>query len=450
MKQRVVFLFYHGLGHVNALLKPAKILQASNYEVYFAGSGFFQDYISRQGFAFYLLKSYPFGIGLEKWINTIYKKRNSYYSTLLDRITDSVYNTREVDLYWMLGEIKPSFLFIDILQATDFIVLYSHLKNNGVATAMVNTMLPTQVAPARPPLNSEIIPSDSYSTAKAIRTMHLQKLKKKWKKKLIYLGFDDSLIIRRRLKKNNIPERYVSHLPNLLNFNVDNIPEIIFAPREFEFPGLPENPNQRYLGFMTDENRIESLETRYEEFAKRIFVSEGKRRDRVVFCSFGTVPVKEQRVLTVLLEKLILVAAEEKFILIVSNAAHRNTLANLPANVYMFKSVPQLQVLMHADVFITHGGLNSIKEAIHAEVPMLVYPLHSEYDPKGNAARVVYHGLGLTGDAKTESTGNLHRKIGQLLSDGCYKKNLLELKAKDACYTQEKFIDTLRGFRPPG
>ena len=48
-------------------------------------------------------------------------------------------------------------------------------------------------------------------------------------------------------------------------------------------------------------------------------------------------------------------------------------------NVHIFTFVRQLQVLKHADVFITHGGLNSIREAVHTEVPMLLFPVHPEY-----------------------------------------------------------------------
>lgn len=37
-------------------------------------------------------------------------------------------------------------------------------------------------------------------------------------------------------------------------------------------------------------------------------------------------------------------------------------LKNIPSNVHIYNSVPQLQVLTMADVFVTHGGMNSISE----------------------------------------------------------------------------------------
>lgn len=48
---------------------------------------------------------------------------------------------------------------------------------------------------------------------------------------------------------------------------------------------------------------------------------------------------------------------------------------DVPENVRLYSRVPQIDVLRHVDLFITHGGMNSANEAIHAGVPMLVNPL---------------------------------------------------------------------------
>lgn len=54
---------------------------------------------------------------------------------------------------------------------------------------------------------------------------------------------------------------------------------------------------------------------------------------------------------------------------------------------------PQQSVLEQADVAITHGGLNTVMDAIAATTPMLVMPIG--FDQPGVAARVSYRGLGL-------------------------------------------------------
>lgn len=54
---------------------------------------------------------------------------------------------------------------------------------------------------------------------------------------------------------------------------------------------------------------------------------------------------------------------------------------------------PQQSVLEQADVVVTHGGLNTVMDAIAATTPMLVMPIG--FDQPGVASRVSYRGLGL-------------------------------------------------------
>src|SRR3989440_8810592 len=61
-------------------------------------------------------------------------------------------------------------------------------------------------------------------------------------------------------------------------------------------------------------------------------------------------------------------------------------------NVHVVDYLPQPMVLECADLFVTHGGYNSIREAIRAGVPMAVLPLFEDQFP--NAARVEELGLG--------------------------------------------------------
>lgn len=46
-------------------------------------------------------------------------------------------------------------------------------------------------------------------------------------------------------------------------------------------------------------------------------------------------------------------------------------LKNIPSNIHNYKSVPQIEVLKQADVFVTHGGMNSVSEALVQGVPTI-------------------------------------------------------------------------------
>ncbi|WP_081899929.1 glycosyltransferase [Allokutzneria albata] len=65
----------------------------------------------------------------------------------------------------------------------------------------------------------------------------------------------------------------------------------------------------------------------------------------------------------------------------------------IPPNVHLVEHVPQPLVLECADLFLTHGGYNGIREALRSGVPMVVQPAFG--DQPSNADRTVELGLGL-------------------------------------------------------
>lgn len=67
-------------------------------------------------------------------------------------------------------------------------------------------------------------------------------------------------------------------------------------------------------------------------------------------------------------------------------------LGELPENFEVSRHVPQLDVLANADLFVTHGGMNSVMESLYHSVPMVVLPQMSEQ--RANALRVAELGLG--------------------------------------------------------
>jgi MGT family glycosyltransferase len=69
------------------------------------------------------------------------------------------------------------------------------------------------------------------------------------------------------------------------------------------------------------------------------------------------------------------------------------TLGALPPGVTAHAHVDQLAVLRRADLFITHGGFNSVQEGLVAGVPLLVFPQMQEQVL--NADRVSELGAGL-------------------------------------------------------
>ncbi|MFD0473253.1 nucleotide disphospho-sugar-binding domain-containing protein [Nonomuraea thailandensis] len=76
----------------------------------------------------------------------------------------------------------------------------------------------------------------------------------------------------------------------------------------------------------------------------------------------------------------------------------------LPDNVIARRFVPQTEVLERAALFVTHGGMNSVNEAMYAGVPMLVIPQGA--DQPLVARRVVQLGAGLAISPATRVPGS--------------------------------------------
>ncbi|RZT79884.1 MGT family glycosyltransferase [Micromonospora violae] len=88
------------------------------------------------------------------------------------------------------------------------------------------------------------------------------------------------------------------------------------------------------------------------------------------------------------------------------------TLGPLPDNVLAYRSVPQLEVLARAALFITHGGVNSVNEALYAGTPTLVVPQGA--DQLLVASRIVELDAGLsirTEDVTVEAVRALAQRL---------------------------------------
>lgn len=92
-----------------------------------------------------------------------------------------------------------------------------------------------------------------------------------------------------------------------------------------------------------------------------------------VFMSFGSQIYHQPE----LFQKVIRVTETMDVQLILSVNALLGTpeLGELPPHVLALSYVPQLRLLPSMDAFITHGGANSVMEALHFGVPMLISPV---------------------------------------------------------------------------
>jgi UDP:flavonoid glycosyltransferase YjiC (YdhE family) len=80
---------------------------------------------------------------------------------------------------------------------------------------------------------------------------------------------------------------------------------------------------------------------------------------------------------------------------VVFAAMDRPVLARYPANWRVYAAVDQQDILSRADVFVTHGGSNSLHEAVVLQVPMVVAPFFGDQLLIGRRVRELGIGIAL-------------------------------------------------------
>jgi UDP:flavonoid glycosyltransferase YjiC (YdhE family) len=144
----------------------------------------------------------------------------------------------------------------------------------------------------------------------------------------------------------------------------------------------------------------------------------GRGRRRRVLVAFGTQSTLHPD-LTSRFEMIGAIArarSDLEFDLVMGESPTReSSLLRLPAlpNLTLHKRVNQLEMLHSADLFITHGGLGSIKEAVFVGVPMIVLP--EFFDQPFNAIRIERHMLGISLLSGELNTAALLRAIEEVL-----------------------------------
>jgi MGT family glycosyltransferase len=100
-------------------------------------------------------------------------------------------------------------------------------------------------------------------------------------------------------------------------------------------------------------------------------------------------------------------------------------LGEIPANFIVRPTVPQLEILRHAALFITHGGMNSVNEGLAADVPLLLIPQGA--DQFLIARRIQRIGAGIT--LRNPSVDHLRDAAATLLTKPTYRQQSARLGA---------------------
>ena len=136
-----------------------------------------------------------------------------------------------------------------------------------------------------------------------------------------------------------------------------------------------------------------------------------------VFASLGTVFNKTPGVLEAIVQALV----DEPVNVIVAIGRDQDParFGPQPDHIRLEPYLPQPLLLEHCDAFLTHGGFNSVKEALGAGVPMVALPISA--DQPYSAERCAAIGAGRTVGAGDRTPHAIRDAVRQVLTDPGYR-----------------------------
>jgi UDP:flavonoid glycosyltransferase YjiC (YdhE family) len=133
----------------------------------------------------------------------------------------------------------------------------------------------------------------------------------------------------------------------------------------------------------------------------------------VVYVSLGSFLSARADVLAVVAQAL---RRLDVRVALATGSAPRDHLGPLPQEWLVREFLPQVRLLEHSAVAVSHGGNNSVTEALTAGVPLLVLPLST--DQFAGAAAVERSGVGLSLDPNAATPEEVRGAVDALLAPG--------------------------------
>ncbi len=139
-------------------------------------------------------------------------------------------------------------------------------------------------------------------------------------------------------------------------------------------------------------------------------------------------------------------------VVISAGGAYRKLIKRqIPNNVMLYPSVPQIDLLPNVDLVIGHGGHNSTNETLATGKPLIIMPIGGEQTD--NASRVEYLGVGLRLNIMDFNAQELRQKVEQIKNNPGFQQRASLLKEAiaqtDGCSTSSGCIQWLAYHRRP-
>jgi MGT family glycosyltransferase len=186
------------------------------------------------------------------------------------------------------------------------------------------------------------------------------------------------------------------------------IVSIVYTSKYFQLCGESFDESYKFIG--------PSISDRKEDIS---FPLETNDKKKVIYISLGTIfnnSIEFYENCFKAFDNM-----DAKIIMSVGKNIDVNTFKSIPSNFIICNYVPQLEILKHADVFITHGGMNSTNEGLYYDVPLILIPQF--LDQPAVANRVAELGSGVVIEKDKVTPEILKQSVVRILSDNNFKIN---------------------------
>ena len=207
-----------------------------------------------------------------------------------------------------------------------------------------------------------------------------------------------------------LPE--VHHIGDLFS----KVAQISQMPAEFDFPGRKLPSSFHYTGPFVDPAGRTPVDFPWERISP----------DRpIIYACMGTLQNGLKHVFHAIAEACAGLGAQ--LVVSLGGGPEPEDLERMPGNPILVRYAPQLELVRRSALILTHGGLNTVLEALSNGVPMVVIPITN--DQPGVGARVQWTGTGEVIPVNQLSSKKLRRAVCAVLRDPSYRRAARRLQA---------------------
>jgi zeaxanthin glucosyltransferase len=231
------------------------------------------------------------------------------------------------------------------------------------------------------------------------------------------LGYHLSTVLTNPIRKLTAEYRKRWKLPPYThpNDNYSKLAQLSEQPAEFEFPRANLPPHFHFTGPYHSSIGRENVSFPWDQLTGQ----------PLVYASMGTI----QNQIFPVFETIAAACVDLDVQLVVSlgGGMPLEAMSSLPGKPLVVSYAPQLELLKRAALTITHAGLNTVLESLTNGVPMVAIPISN--DQPGNAARIVWAGVGEMLPLSRLTVTSLRSTIHKVLTQDSYKLQALRLQA---------------------